>query len=130
MEIKNFHGFCQILPRDSSLCMYLIARAFKEGIVIFQVYPAYTSIIGRINFAKRYGLSIHLAAALCIERRYQKFSEAPYSFIGKIPDGKGSHVAFVLPVRNRTKHAWHFWGQLKKKLKMVLAAHFQAINRA
>jgi len=109
---------------------FLHARAFKEGIAIHRINPAFTSIIGRINYAKRYGLSIHLAAALCIARRYQKFSEAPCSFHGKVPDGKGNHVAFVLPVRNRTKHVWHFWGKVKKKLKTVLAAHFQAINRS
>jgi IS605 OrfB family transposase len=106
---------------------FLRARAFKNGIIIHSVNPAFTSLIGRVNFAKRYGLSVHLAAALCIARRYQKFSESPVSSQGKIPDGKGSYVAFVLPVRNRTKHVWHLWGQAKKKLKTVLAAHFRAI---
>lgn len=108
----------------------LTARAFKEGITIHRVNPAFTSIIGRINYAKRYGLSIHLAAALCIARRYQKFSEAPCPLPGEIPDGKGSLVAFVLPVRNRAKHVWHFWGQVKRKLKTVLAAHYQARYRS
>ena len=107
---------------------FLIARAYKHGVEIHQVNPAFTSVIGRVNYAKRYGLSIHLAAALCIARRYQKFSEAPCSPEGRIPDGKGGHVAFVLPVRNRTKHVWHFWGQVKKKLTTVLAAHFRAIH--
>jgi IS605 OrfB family transposase len=108
--------------------VFLMARAYKHGITIHQVNPAFTSIIGRVNYAKRYGLSIHLAAALCIARRYQKFSEAPCSPEGIIPDGKGGHVAFVLPVRNRMKHVWHFWGQVNKKLTTVLAAHFQAIR--
>ena len=105
---------------------FLNARAFKHGIIVHKVNPAFTSVIGRVNYAKRYGLSIHLAAALCIARRKQKFSEAPCSSEGKISDGKGSHLAFVLPVRNRTKHVWHFWSQVKKKLKTVLAAHFRA----
>jgi len=108
--------------------VFLIARAYKHGIIIHQVNPAFTSIMGRVNYAKRYGLSIHLAAALCIARRYQKFSEAPCSPEGMIPDGKGGHVAFVLPARNRMKHVWHFWGQVKKKLTTVLAAHFRAIS--
>jgi IS605 OrfB family transposase len=108
--------------------LFLNARAYKNGIKVHQVNPAYTSIIGRVNYAVRYGLSIHLAAALCIARRYQKFSEAPCSPIGKIPNGKGGHVAFVLPARNRTKHVWHFWAQVKKKISTVLAAHFRAIK--
>ena len=106
----------------------LIARAFKNGIVVHQVNPAYTSVIGRVNYARRYGLSVHHAAALCIARRYQKFSEAPCFPIGKIPDGKGGYVAFVLPARNRTKHVWHFWGQVKRKLSTELAAHFRAMR--
>lgn len=108
--------------------IFLLARAFKNGVAVHQVNPAFTSIMGRVNYAMRYGLSVHLAAALCIARRYQKFSEASCSPTGKIPDGKGSHVAFVLPVRNRTKHVWHFWGQVRKKLSTVLAAHFRAIS--
>jgi IS605 OrfB family transposase len=108
--------------------IFLMARAYKHGVEVHRVNPAFTSVIGRVNYAKRYGLSIHLAAALCIARRHQKFSEAPCSPEGKIPDGKGSHLAFVLPVRNRTKHVWHFWGQVKKKLSTELAAHFRAIR--
>jgi IS605 OrfB family transposase len=108
--------------------LFLAARAFKHGIAIYQVNPAFTSIIGRINYAKRYGLSVHLAAALCIARRYQKFSESPGPSVGEIPDGKGGYVAFVLPERNRTKHVWHFWGQVKKKIKAELAAHYRAMK--
>ncbi len=104
--------------------VFLKARAYKHGVTVHQVNPAFTSIIGRVNYAKRYGLSVHLAAALCIARRYQQFSEAPCSPEGKIPDGKGGHVAFVLPVRNRTKHVWHFWGKVKKKLKRCLQHTF------
>ncbi len=68
-----------------------------------------------------------IAAALCIARRHQKFSEAPCSPVGNIPDGRWSYAAFVMPVRNRTKHVWYFWGQVKKRIGTVLAAHFRAI---
>lgn len=108
----------------------ITARSFKHGITLHQVNPAYTSIIGRVNYAARYGLSTHLAAALCIARRQQKFSESPCSFRPIIPDGRGVHVAFDLPARNRTKHVWHFWGRVKKKLLMAHAAHFQAKYRS
>lgn len=107
---------------------FLTARAYKYGIEIHRVNPAFTSIIGCVNYAKRYGLSTHLAAALCIARRYQNFSEHPCSSIGDIPDGKGGHVTFVLPERNRTKHVWHFWSKVKKKIPTVLAAHKRAIR--
>jgi len=107
---------------------FLKASAYKHGVTVHQVNPAFTSIIGRVNYAKRYGLSVHIAAALAIARRHQKFSEKPCSPVRDVPDGKGGHVTFVLPVRKKTKHVWHFWGQVNKKLKTVLAAHFRAKN--
>jgi IS605 OrfB family transposase len=110
------------------LFAFLKARAYKNGVEVHQVNPAFTSVIGRVNYAKRYGLTTHLAAALCIARRHQEFSESPSSSKGIIPDGKRGHVAFVLPERNRTKHVWHFWGQVKKKMATVLAAHFRAMR--
>jgi IS605 OrfB family transposase len=108
----------------------LMARAFKLGCSIYQVNPAFTSTIGQVNYATRYGLSIHLAAALSVARRYLNFSEAPISSASKIPSGKGNHVAFILPVRNRTKHVWLFWGQVRRKLRTVHAAHNLARNRS
>lgn len=44
-------------------------------IVKGSVNPAYSSVIGRHKFARRYGISGHLAAALVIARRAQGFSE-------------------------------------------------------
>jgi len=38
---------------------FLKSRAYKHGIAVHQVNPAYTSVIGRVNYAKRYGLSGH-----------------------------------------------------------------------
>jgi IS605 OrfB family transposase len=123
---------CAKLSRNLSSFAYglffdfLIASAYKHGVTVHQVNPAFTSIIGRINYAKRYGLSVHMAAALAIARRHQEFSEKPCSPVRVIPDGKGGYVTFVLPDQDRTKHVWHFWGQVNKKLKTVLAAHFRA----
>jgi IS605 OrfB family transposase len=109
----------------NSVITHLKSRASKKGVLVEQVNPAYTSIIGRIKFAARYGLSIHHAAALTIGRRYLRFSERPASSLSKIPDGKNGHVTLSEPVRNRHKHVWTFWKQLSKKLKTALAAHFR-----
>ena len=108
----------------------LTSQGYKQGISIHSINPAYTSIIGAINYATRYGLTTHLAAALCIARRYQKLSESPNLSTKKIYDGKGCHLTFALPERNRTKHVWHFWGEVKRKVKTVLAAHVRAKLRS
>ena len=100
-------------------------KAFQEGVEFFSVSPVVTSIIGRIKFAKRYGLSTHHAAALCIARRFFKFSEAPSKCPMKVVH-KNVQVTCPLPVRNREQHVWTFWIKASKKLKAALAAHLRA----
>ena len=108
-----------------SIITHLKSRAAKKGVLVEQVNPAYTSIIGRVKFARRYGLSIHQAAALTIGRRYLGCSERVPLSLSKIPDGKDGHVTLSLPERNRDKHVWSLWRQLSKKLQTALAAHFR-----
>ena len=100
------------------------AKAFKEGVEVFFVNPAYTSIIGRVKFSKKYGLRVHQGAALCIARRLFQFSEKPSRCIAKVVH-KNVQVTFPLPERNRRKHVWAFWGQVNRKLKVALAAHIR-----
>jgi IS605 OrfB family transposase len=109
-----------------SIQTHLKARGAAKGIEVYSVNPAYTSIIGRVKFADRYGLSIHHAAALSIGRRFLGVSERMPQGQREIPDGKGGHVTLDLPVRNRSRHVWSQWGQLKKKLSAALTAHFRA----
>jgi IS605 OrfB family transposase len=109
-----------------SILTHLKSRAFRSQIEIKQVNPAFTSLIGRVKFAARYGLSIHHAAALCIGRRFLNLSEKVPRHLDKIPDGRDGHVALSPPARNRDKHVWHQWRDLSKKVLAALAAHFRA----
>ncbi|HSX37315.1 MAG TPA: hypothetical protein VLE95_00615 [Chlamydiales bacterium] len=109
-----------------AILTHLKSRAFSKQIEVHQVNPAFTSLIGRIKFAGRYGLSIHHAAALCIGRRFLNLSEKIPCHLDKIPDGKDSHVALSLPGRNRSKHVWHQLRDLRKRVSAALAAHFRA----
>src|ERR1700722_7791709 len=101
-------------------------RAWKEGVEILEVNPAFTSIIGRVKFSRRYGLSVHQAAALTIGRRFLEVSERVPRHLEKIPDGKEGYVTLSLPARNRDKHVWSAWRIINRKLRTVLAAHFRA----
>ena len=47
----------------------LKSRATKYGVEVIEVTAAYTSVIGQMNFMKRYGLSSHGSAACVIARR-------------------------------------------------------------
>lgn len=88
------------------------ARSEDEGIECIEINPAFTSVIGKFKFAKRYGISTHQAAACAIARRGLEFSERP---------NRRDHVASFLPVRNRNKHVWSFWGKVSRN-KTALAA--------
>ena len=100
---------------------YFISRGYRNGVEVFQVNPAYSSVIGRVKFMERYGLSVHHAAALVLARRLLGCSERiPRRRI--CPVGNGGHVAFSVPARKRVKHVWTHWGVVLGQLRPALAA--------
>ena len=103
-------------------------RAQREGVQVFEVNPAYTSQIGQIKFAKRYGLSTHHAAALCIARRTAGFSESLPRH-SDVPSGKGTYVAFAVPVRTQQRSFWSYLGVVTRNLRTALAEHFRVTKR-
>ena len=99
----------------------LVSRGYREGVEIHQVNPAFSSVIGRVKFMERYGLSVHQAAALVLARRLLGCSErVPCRWVA--PVGNGVHVAFTVPVRKRVKHVWTYWGAISGQLRPALAA--------
>ncbi|MBY3150940.1 IS200/IS605 family element transposase accessory protein TnpB [Rhizobium laguerreae] len=82
----------------------LASACARHGVFHKRVNPAYTSLIGRVKFARRYGLSVHRSAALAIARRAMQLSEElPLSFreSGKLtlPLNDAHPVTLELPVR-------------------------------
>jgi IS605 OrfB family transposase len=51
------------------------ARAHDAGIEVVEVQAAYSSKIGAQKYARRYGLSVHRAAAFVLARRGQRFPD-------------------------------------------------------
>ena len=100
---------------------YFLSRCHREGVELDQVNPACSSVIGRVKFMERYGLSVHQAAALVLARRVPRFSERiPRRRV--CPVGNGVHVTFAVPVRKRVKHVWTHWNSISRKLGPALAA--------
>ena len=100
---------------------YFISRGHRQGVEVFQVNPAYSSVIGRVKFMERYGLTVHQAAALVLARRMLGCSErVPRR--RECPDGRGGHAAFSVPARKRVKHVWRHWGAVLGQLRPALAA--------
>ena len=107
---------------------YFISRGYREGVEIIEVNPAYSSVVGRVKFMERYGLTVHQAAALVLARRYLGCSERiPRRWV--CPVGNGVQVAFTLPVRKRVKHVWTYWGAIAGQLRPALAAQHRLGKR-
>jgi len=104
----------------------ICSSAARNGVEVGMVNPAYTSIIGRAKFCRRYGLSTHGAAALCIGRRFLGVSERLPRHLNEVADGRGGFVAVPLPVRNRGTHVWSLWRDIGKKLSVALVVRFWA----
>ena len=91
-----------------------LSRGIRQGVEVYQVNPAFSSVIGRVKFMERYGLSVHQAAALVLARRLLGCSERiPRRQV--CPVGNGVQVAFTVPAfsvpaRKRVKHVWTCWG--------------------
>ena len=77
-----------------------------------RVNPAYTCLIGRMKFARLYGLSAHAAASLSIGRRAMGHSERPAGTVHEDQEGAaaavlsmpldgGGHVTLPAAVRMR-----------------------------
>jgi len=83
----------------------LKSRAVKESVLIVEVNPAYTSVIGGIKYQKRFGVSRHASASHTIARR-------GLNFIEKIP----VQIVSLLHSGERKKHSWARWNLLNKRL--------------
>ena len=103
---------------------HFISRGYRQGVEVYQVNPAYSSVIGRVKFMERYGLTVHQAAALVLARRLLGCSERiPRRWV--CPVGNGVQVAFTVPVRKRVKHVWTYWGVISGQLRPALAAQYR-----
>jgi IS605 OrfB family transposase len=99
------------------------AAAFRRGVEVIEVNPAYTSVIGAVNHAHKNGISVHMGAALAIARRGLGLSEKPPKREVTAPARNGGHVTFCAPARMRQKHVWSHWGKISTALKAAHVAH-------
>jgi hypothetical protein len=97
------------------IARYLKAAAFQAGLAVIEVNAAYTSTIGAVNYAARYGISIHQGAAIALARRGLGLSEPPSRRVAQLPTADGDHVTLHLPARNRSKHVWSLWSAVSRQ---------------
>ena len=99
------------------------SAAFRAGVEVIEVNPAFTSTIGAVDHAHRLGITVHQGAALVIARRGLGLSERPTVRGITVPTRNGDHVTFADPVRNRAKHVWAYWSVVRKRLIAAHEAH-------
>jgi IS605 OrfB family transposase len=114
----------------SSIILMIKSRAFRLGVHVSEVNPAYTSVIGQVKFAQRYGFSTHESAALVIGRRSLGNSERLPRHQSIVPDGKGGHVTLPLPARNRSRHVWASWRKVRPVLLKWCLQHISGRKKA
>ena len=110
----------------SQVARHLKAAAFRAGVEVIEVNPAYTSVIGAVNHAQRRGISVHQGAAYAIARRGLGLREAVTMRTALVPVRSGAHVTLTVPVRNRCKHVWAQWSKISTALKVAHAAHWRS----
>ena len=108
---------------------YFISRGYREGVEIIEVNPAYSSVVGRVKFMERYGLTVHQAAALVLARRLSWLFRAHPKSMGMSRRQWRTYVAFTVPVRKRVKHVWTYWGAIAGQLRPALAAQHRLGKR-
>ena len=120
----------------SAITQAILSRAYRMGVEVRQVNPAFTSCIGLFKYRDRYGLSTHQAAAYVIGRRGFHLSE-------RLPKPESAYtlragrfqVTLKKPV-DSSKHVWGRWGnvlgqmqgqlrKLRRKLKLEQTSHLR-----
>ncbi len=126
------------LDKDTNRMLHSLAyRKIKEnlrrlcldkGVGYKEVNPAYTSMLGRFLYTKRYGISTHQAAAYVIARRYLQFEERFHSTtLSFIYKDRACHLELpegMIKEQDKLK-PFQFWG----KLYRWIAAEFKAPSR-
>jgi hypothetical protein len=102
------------------------AACFRAGVEVIEVNPAYTPAIGAVEHAQQRGISVHMGAAFAIARRGSGLSERPTKRKVATPVRNGVHVTIDLPARNRSKHVWSFWANVRTRLKAAHKEHYRS----
>ncbi|OPX90839.1 MAG: hypothetical protein A4E53_00819 [Pelotomaculum sp. PtaB.Bin104] len=101
-----------------TLITTMIARADREGVAVFKVKPAYTSVAGKLKYMAQKGIPIHVVAALVIARRGMGFKE-------RVP----SVLSATLPEKIRRRHHWAHWSYFQRQEKGVKIHHLYRLGK-
>ncbi|WP_241558933.1 IS200/IS605 family accessory protein TnpB-related protein [Oceanobacillus halophilus] len=97
------------------------SRGLRNGFQIKEVNPAYTSVIGRFKYSKRYGMSVHEAASFVIARRGLGLDEKiPKELLQQIRKLVKPHLIKILGSMEESEKASKYGKQRRKRLGFYL----------
>ena len=103
LKSKNISLVCY-----STFISLLRTRCIKKGILLLEVNPAYTSVIGKLKYSKKLGISKHSSASLVIGRRGLEYVERiPLEYI------------YLLQCEEKSKSLTAKWDLINKRLRNV-----------
>ena len=91
------------------LLQSLQSACARNGVVVIQVKPQYTSKIGRYKYCHQYGLNVHNGAAMVIARR-------AYGYRERIPKLLEDKLITSLSALNK-KSEWGRWSVIHKEIQ-------------
>lgn len=115
LTVRQFNGIAAEVPGKIEAVKATWRRGSRFPIASsgrISINPAVTTVIGKVKFMARYGLSPRAAAAVAIARRGLKFGE-------RLRSGN----ARQLPARNRRRHVWSDWRRVLPSVKGRKATH-------
>jgi IS605 OrfB family transposase len=142
---RKFNRLTQTFAKNK-LQKAIKSRALRNGMQVKEVNPAYTSVIGRFKYSKKYGMSVHEAASFVIARRGMDFEEKiPKELLDELRSlvkpnlikilgsmeesmkkskyGKQRRRRIGLYLKNidefKNNHQWKLWNAVHKTLKIT-----------
>ena len=104
----------------SKFFMLLKNKALKQQILVKEVNPAFTSIIGKYKYMKALGINIHSAASFVIARRgfsnIKTVEKIPFQILHQLHSGESDVVS------------WKAWSQLNKSIAKSFPELFKGIS--
>lgn len=105
----------------SAITKAILSRAYRMGVEVKQVNPAFTSVIGLFKYRDRYGCTSHQAAAYVIGRRGFHLSERLPKSESAYALRTGKFQVTLKKPADSSKHVWNRWGnvlgQMQKQLR-------------
>ncbi|MFA5135223.1 MAG: IS200/IS605 family accessory protein TnpB-related protein [Patescibacteria group bacterium] len=103
----------------SAVTATIKSRAWREGIEVFTVNPAYSSVIGCVKYQSQYGINSGVAAGIVLARRSMYKSERCPLSVAYTPKSPEDGL----------RHVWSRWAALvrnirvKAKMKIFVRRH-------